>query len=415
MKNILVFILLSVFSFSVFSQNDEQKIEKIDLEIKTYNDKIDSLKKVKQNLQLETIHQKLLKYGLPKINKGEKLIDHTVLMLVYSEKHEQAKWVAHIISPYIIDGNVGRTNDFRPDPLVSTGSAVEKDYFIKYNEDGKVKYKGFGYDRGHLAPSADFKWSKTALSASYFYSNMSPQAPEFNRGEWATLEGVLRNYVYNNKVPLYVVTGPVLTDDLKPIPQSVDKVSIPNYFYKIAFDMKNQRAIGFIMPNRDLHKPLEYYAVSIDSVEKLTHIDFFASLNDTLENKIESQTDYKPFLPKSAKNDVKPLRILPKDCINSVQAWQYNNTGKKVTVCGTVVSTHVSKKKNVFINLDKAYPNQVFTIAIWSSNLINFSYAPQKYLENKKICVTGKVVDYKGVSSMYVNNEKQIEMLDEMY
>ncbi len=415
MKNIDIFIALSLFSFNVFSQDIDRNIEEINIEIKTYYDKIDSLKKVKENLQLETLHQELLKYGLPKINKDEQLIDHTSLLLVYSEKHEQAKWVAHIISTNIIDGNVGRTNDFRPDPLVSTGSAIEKDYFLTYNEDGKVKYNGFGYDRGHLAPSADFNWSETALSSSYFYSNMSPQLPEFNREGWATLEGMLRNYVYNNKVPLYVVTGPVLTEDLKPIPQSVNKVSIPNYFYKIAFDMKNQIAIAFIVPNNELSEPLESFAVSIDSVEKMTNIDFFVALNDTLENKIESQTDSKPFLPESAKNDVKPLRILPKDCINSVQAWQYNNSDKKVTVCGTVVSTHVSKNKNVFINLDKAYPNQVFTITIWSSDLINFSYAPQKYLESKKICVTGKVVDYKGVSSMYVSNEKQIQMLDEKY
>ena len=113
------------------------------------------------------------------------------MSLVYSEEHEQAKWVAHIISPDIITGNVSRTNDFRPDPHVSTGSTVEEDYFLKYLQpDSSYKYDGYGFDRGHLAPSADFRWSTTALSESYFYSNMSPQRPEFNRGTWAELEGL---------------------------------------------------------------------------------------------------------------------------------------------------------------------------------------------------------------------------------
>jgi len=413
MKKAIVFIFLLIISLNVcFSQELKQKIENINKEINGYNFKIKSLKKVKEEIQLEYIREQLKEFALPKLEEGEELIEHQAMMLVYSENHEQAKWVAHIISTEIIEGSVGRSNDFRPDTNIKTGTAVEKDYFLKYKENGKTVYDGFGYDRGHLAPSADFKWSKTALSESYFYSNMSPQLPEFNREGWAKLEGMLRSYVYENEIQLFILTGPVLTDKLLPILRSVNKVSVPEYFYKIAFDKENNRAIGFLVPHKELEYPIEYYAVNIDSIEALTGIDFFANLNDSLELIIETQMDYKPFLPKKSKFNVAPLKELPKNCVNSVQARQHINSNKKIIVCGTVVSTHKSRNNHVFINLDKAFPNQIFSITIWSSNIVNFSYKPEQELTGKKICVTGKIIEYEGTPAMYIDNEKRIEILD---
>jgi len=412
MRSFIIIILVSFIVQVSFSQGVEQKIKEIEYKIDSYGSLIDSLKTEKEILLLDFLHQRILEVGLPKLEKDEQLIEHKALVLVYSEKHEQAKWVAHIISTEILEGGEGRSNDFRVDPLIKTGSAEEKDYFIRKTVNGKQEYEGFGYDRGHLAPSADFKWSKIALSESYFYSNMSPQIAKFNREGWAKLEGMLRNYVYENKVSLYVVTGPVLTDDLKPIPKSINQVSIPKYFYKIAYDKENSKAICFLVPHKELEYPIEYYSVSIDSAEVFTGIDFFANLNDSLESVIEAQTDYKPFLPKKGRSDIVPMRKLPKKCINTVQARKYKEIDKKVTVCGTVVSTHKSKKGHVFINLDKSFPNQIFSITIWKSNMVNFSYAPESELTGKRICVTGKVVDYKGTSSMYVENEKQIKILE---
>ena len=242
---------------------------------------------------------------------------------------------------------------------------------------------------------------------------MSPQLPEFNREGWAKLEGMLRAYIYENNVQLFIITAPVLTDDLKTIPKSINKISIPNYFYKIAFDMENNKAIGFLVPHEEFAYPIEYYAVSIDSIESLTGIDFFANINDSIEQIIESQTDYKPFLPKKSRNDVAPLKVLPKNCINTVQAFDYIDSNKKVTVCGTVVSTHKSKKNHIFINIDKSFPKQIFSATIWASNVPNFSYAPEKELQKKKVCITGKVVDYKGTTSIYIDDEKHIEIIED--
>lgn len=413
MKKItLVIYLILLLSPSACAQELVTQIKEIEQEINRYDALIEKLKVKKEKLHLNYIRKEIKEFGLPKLEEGEELIEHEALMLVYSEQHEQAKWVAHVISPEIIKGGVSRTNDFRQDPKVKTGSAVEKDYFLKYQEGGETLYDGFGYDRGHLAPSADFRWSKTALSESYFYSNMSPQLGEFNREGWAELEGMLRGYVYENKVPLFVITAPMLSDDLLPIPKSINKVSVPKQFYKIVFDKQNQKAIAFLIPHKKFEYPIEYYALSIDSLESLSGIDFFANLDEKIERDIESQTDYQPFLPKKERNDVAPLNKVPKKAVNTVNAKKYINSSKKITVCGTVVSTHKSKKGHIFVNLDKSFPNQIFSLTIWASDAINFSYKPEEALKGKKICVTGKVILYNKTPAIYLSNEKQIEFLD---
>lgn len=409
MKYLFVFFILSCCCSFLYSQDIKQEITDLNNSIQSHQISIDTLKLRKEKLSLELLSSNLKKNGLPKIKVGEELIEHSALMLVYSEEHEQAKWVAHIISTEIIDGAVGRTNDFRIDPEVKTGSSEEIDFFLKEEIDGNMVYDGFGYDRGHLAPSADFRWSSIALSESYFYSNMSPQVDVFNRDGWAKLEGMLRGYVYENNVPLYIVTGPVLNEDLDPILRSKNKVSIPKYFFKIAYDLQNEKAICFLMPHQELEYPIESYAISIDSLEQITSIDFSPSLDDDIEGKIEAENDFLHFMPSKRKGDVLPLKILPKNSFNSVDAKQMMDTGKKIKVCGTVVSTHKSKKGNVFLNLDKSFPNQIFSATIWQSNAINFSYNAEIELKGQQVCLTGKVVNFKGTPSMYLDNEKQIK------
>ena len=122
------------------------------------------------------IRRDLERSGLPKLGAGEEVVIHPGHMLVYSEKHEQAKWVAHIAAQDLVTGNLARIDSFLPDPLVRTGTAVTADYWNS------------GYDRGHLVPSADMRWNAGALQATYYYSNISPQLPELNRGTWAELE-----------------------------------------------------------------------------------------------------------------------------------------------------------------------------------------------------------------------------------
>jgi len=417
MKNWVLLLGLSMLFNLAMGQNFDQEINILDVKLQDIQKQEDKVRQELEGLKLQRISQNISKNGLPKLIEGEELINHHAMSLVYSEKHEQAKWVAHIITSDILKGSVGRTNDFRVDPKVSTGSTIEQDYFLKeLRADSTYEYDGFGYDRGHLAPSADFRWSKKALSESYFYSNMSPQAPEFNRGKWAELEGILRAYIAQHPTTqLQVVTGPILTDDLPSIKRSVNKVSIPKLYFKVAIDIKNERGIAFIMPNKEINYPISSFAVSIDKVEEETGLDFFHALADGVEDKLEQQKNVKEWLPKQSKGDVEPIYApsLPKQHFNTVQAKLYANGGSIINVCGTVVSARLSSKGNVILNLDKQYPHHIFTVFIRKADILNFPYNPVEDLMGRRICLTGKVTTFAGSSAMFIRKEEDLKYYDE--
>tara|TARA_B110000046_G_C12922508_1_gene367792 strand:+ start:320 stop:1027 length:708 start_codon:yes stop_codon:yes gene_type:complete len=216
----------------------------------------------------------LVSYGqlrfLPK-SQGE-LIEHTYYSLSYAEEHEQAEWVHYKLNSTMLKGRTPRKDSFKSDKLVSTKSAALTDY--NYS----------GYDRGHLAPAGDMKLSETSMSESFYMSNMSPQKASFNRGLWKTLENQVR--LRAKKSELYITTGGVLSSaDLKKIGNN--NVSVPDQFYKIIYDAKNQMMFAYLMENKKLES-LERHVATVDSIEALTGIDFYHELDDELENKLES-------------------------------------------------------------------------------------------------------------------------------
>lgn len=401
-RSFCIGLLLFSAVFTTQAQDEiDAKIERAEAEldqlILNQNAKLQAI----EALKLERVRANIQAIGIPALADGDVVINHKAMSLCYSEEHEQAKWVVHIVTPDIVDGNVSRTNDFRKDSMVTTETAVKKDYWHS------------GYDRGHLAPSADFRWSRTALSESYYYSNMSPQKPELNRQSWAKLENTIRAYVSNSNEQVFVVTGGVLTDGLPTIGEN--KVSIPEYYYKVVLDYEGdeKKGIAFLLPNGKSQYPLFSYAVSIDSVEALTGINLFPALSADEEKAIEGSFTADDWKNEEQKGEVTPLdpTKLEKGQFNTVQA-KYQ-IGNKVTVCGTVVSTKLTdKSKATFLNLDKKFPDQIFTVTIWKDARVNFSYAPDQYLANKKVCVTGKVTDSKGTPTMNVVDESSVLILD---
>ncbi len=408
MKSLLIVCFLALFVIDLNGQIIPE-IAKKQIEADSLKSKLERINKELMDLKLKKIREDLLSIGYPVSPFHGQLISHSAMTLEYAEDYEQAAWVYHIISPDIVSGNESRSNDFRPDTLVATGSAVEQDYFlVKVNDEGDSVYDGFGFDRGHLAPSADFRWNPKALSESFYYSNMSPQTSQFNRGIWSEIEANLRGYVYRSGHPLYVVTGGILKKDLPVITRGINKVSIPELFYKVAIDPLTGDGIAFVVPNgKDFKKP-ENYCLTIDSVETLTGIDFFPKFADSLQ--AESQFDTYKWIPLAGKNDVAPIdpTTLPRNTFNSEQALLYMDKGEAIKVCGTVVGTHYSKKGNVFLNFDKAYPNQIFTVFIKAADLVNFSYKPQEELKGQCICITGKINNFQKVPTMDVNREERI-------
>lgn len=214
--------------------------------------------------------------------------------ICYRETYEQAEWSAYRLDVSQLVKGSDRTNDFRPDPEIKTESATLADY------------RGSGYDRGHLTPAADMSFSKTAMSETFYMSNMSPQAGAFNRGIWQQLESRVRDWA-RAFGRVYVVSGPVLD---KPASKyetiGKSKVAIPQYYYKVILaplyadandrkspdDAKAVAAIGFILPNDGCDgKTFMDFCVSVDEVERRTGLDFYSLLDDDAENAAEAKFD----------------------------------------------------------------------------------------------------------------------------
>ena len=220
----------------------------------------------------ETLEE-TLRPVMPVVKEGEEVIYHHAYALVYDERHEQALWVGYMLTRERAKGECPRQGKFRHDPAVKSGSA------------NKWDYSRSGYSRGHLAPAGDMKWDSLAMDESFFMSNMSPQLSAFNDGIWNRLENQVRVWarMYDT---LYIFTGPVITaDDTTAIGIDVC-ITVPSAFYKIIYSPARQQGIGFIVPHEASKAPVETFAVSIDSVEAATGIDFLHGIAE--EEKIES-------------------------------------------------------------------------------------------------------------------------------
>ena len=199
------------------------------------------------------------------------VVRHLGYTLAYDERHEQARWVAYVLTCAEVEGEVSRKgNDrFFADSAVATQSAQPWDY------------GGSGYDRGPLAPAADMKWSRRAMRESFLMSNVSPQRHDFNDGVWLRAEEQVRRWAvaYDS---VYIVTGPVLKAGLPKIGKE-NSVSVPQMFYKVVYNPARRTGIALLIEHRESKKPLTAFATTIDEAERVTGIDFFPGLPNEAE------------------------------------------------------------------------------------------------------------------------------------
>lgn len=218
-------------------------------------------------------------YFLPSSTTGQ-IVHHKNYSLSYNETHEQAEWVAYELKKSHLSSTNFKRPYFEIDKAVKTGAAHWRNY------------KQSGYDRGHLCPAGDRRFSKEAHDETFLTSNISPQEHQFNAGIWNTLEQKVR-YWARKYDGVFVVTGGVLKGNMKTIGD--EDVSVPNQFYKVLIDYNSEstKMIAFLMPHKDSNQPLYKFVVSVDEIEELTGIDFFSELDDSIENKLEASSSYK--------------------------------------------------------------------------------------------------------------------------
>lgn len=231
--------------------------------------------KIAQGLPLEEVEtpQSLTNY----------IIRYQPMTVSFNQDTHQPNWVAWELTREETEGEHSRDDaaGFAVDPNVP-GCASPADYTRS------------GYDRGHMAPAGDMKWSPTAMRQSFLMTNISPQAPELNRGAWKKLEEKCRVKAQADSA-IIIVCGPIFDNPGQPaINIGNTGVAVPDRFFKVVLSPYTDppQAIGFIMTNGHVDGGMQNAAVSVDSVESLTGFDFFAALPDDIENTIESRCDF---------------------------------------------------------------------------------------------------------------------------
>ncbi len=219
---------------------------------------------------------------LPARMKGvpERIVEHTGYTLSFNRTHNLPNWVAWELTAEETEGTVARSDDFCPDPSIPLPHRVTTD-----------DYRASGYDRGHMAPAADMKWSPQAMNQCFYMSNICPQVHSLNSGSWATLEKACRRWA-GKEGSVYIVCGPVFKKGKKQ--KSIGRehrITVPDGFFKVILSLRkgHEKAIGFYYANRAGKQPMPQAAMSVDEVENMTGINFFVNLPTRLEQRLEAE------------------------------------------------------------------------------------------------------------------------------
>lgn len=255
--------------------------------LKVCGNQVGTSQDIKQDIQKETgtvtatsdqptTHQDKLEIPAPLTNQEEIILERAGYTVSYNPTTKLPNWVAWHLTADHVDGSYGRKGiKFREDEDVPTPRATDADY------------RGSGYDRGHMCPSGDNKWSEEAQWQSFLFTNACPQNHNLNRGDWNEMEVQCRKWA-KEMGELYIVCGPIL---FKGEHETIgdNKVVVPEAFFKIVLCMKDTpKAIGFIYRNDEGNRPKGDYVNTVDEVERVTNIDFFPSLPDEVEKAVEA-------------------------------------------------------------------------------------------------------------------------------
>lgn len=211
--------------------------------------------------------------------EGEVLVSHLGYSASYNPLTRIPNWVSYELTKNETMGTVKRDSRFYNDPSIPLNiQATFDDY---RNEDR--------WDKGHMAPAGDMKWSEQAMHESCYLTNICPQNRNLNNGDWKSLEDKTRSWAQKYG-SIYIICGPII-GEMKNGTLGENKVAIPDYFFKVLLlkiDDKYE-GIGFVFENIAGHKQLNSYALSIDEVEELSGLDFFNQLPNNIEEKVEAE------------------------------------------------------------------------------------------------------------------------------
>jgi endonuclease G, mitochondrial len=225
------------------------------------------------------------------------LLSKSQYALSYNNTTRIPNWVSWQLNNSWL-GSTPRQDDFRADTSLPTGW---------YQVQG-TDYQGSGFDRGHMAPSADRTNTVTNNSATFLMTNMIPQAPDNNQGVWANLESYSRSLVTSQGKELYIISGGYGAGGTGSNGYATTiaggKIRVPARTWKVVIVLDtpgsgvsgvttNTRVIAVDIPNTQGVRSADWrsYRVTVDSIESKTGYDFLSNVSTSTQSVIESRVD----------------------------------------------------------------------------------------------------------------------------
>lgn len=197
----------------------------------------------------------------------------------FNKDNGTPNWVAWELLGTEADGTEGRYNKFWQDTDLE-GCPETRDY------------SNSGYDRGHLCPAADQKWSQQAMVDCFSLANIAPQDHDLNTGAWKTLENKERVWAKRDSA-IVIIAGPIYSStDTKRIGRA--DVRVPGAFFKVfaAPYLNEPRGIAFVYPNMTAPGNMQQYVMTIRELEGISGYDFFSELPRSEQDRLETKASF---------------------------------------------------------------------------------------------------------------------------
>jgi endonuclease G, mitochondrial len=273
---------------SVLRQATERLQGELKLRERAFDTLVERVSRLKGGIEVPPHCQHIVRYGLP---STEHVKFHQGYVSAYDRRNRTALWSCEHLTPQSTGAEVDRQHsNFQEDRTVP-------ERFRARLED----YSRSGFDRGHLVPAGNVKFSQEAMNETFLLSNISPQVGNgFNRHYWARLEAFCRSLLehYEN---VYICTGPLYLPEKNEeegkyftryqVIGSPPNVSVPTHFYKTILvtqpkaegEMAVLRSASFILPNRPIKasQPLSDFLVSQETLEHASGLEFWKDAGET--------------------------------------------------------------------------------------------------------------------------------------
>ena len=216
---------------------------------------------------------------LPAIHESDIILIYSGFVVKYNPDYLIPDWVAYELTAKEVNGEVPRASGFSMDLNYDGRQAMREDYSYS------------GWDKGHMAPSADMKWSQSSMFESFYLTNVCPQNHDLNGRDWHVLENRVRSWALKFG-RVWVVCGPIVNE--KQYGTIGDRnVMVPDGFFKAVLRQNSNggyQAIAFVFKNDSSRQPLKESMISVDGLESIIGYDLFVNLDDDIEEKTESFT-----------------------------------------------------------------------------------------------------------------------------